>query len=100
MRGREHPDRAARVRPFRPFAFVSAVESPAPGDLLVTITPEAWRGGIYDPDRVFTLEYVASNMALRLAHHGDDVQTLTVTTRGAHTYTDHWQPHYASVPGS
>ncbi len=87
--------------PFEPFAYVSAVESPTPGDLLVTITPEAWGGGPYDPEQVFTLEYVAGNMALRMAHHDDDVQTLTVTTPGgAHTYTDHWQPHYASVLGS
>jgi hypothetical protein len=87
--------------PFEPFAYVSAVESPAPGDLLVTVTPEAWGGGEYDPEQVFTLEYVAGNMALRMAHHDDDVKTLTVTTPdGSHTYTDHWQPHYASVLGS
>lgn len=88
--------------PFEPFAYVSALESPAPGELLVTVTPEeAWGGGAYDPEQVSTLEYVASNMALRMAHHDDDVQTLTVTTPGgAHTYTDYWQPHYVSVRGS
>lgn len=86
--------------PNEPFAYVSAVESPKPGELVVTVTPEAWGGGEYDPDRHYTLEYVASNMALRMAHHDDDVESLTVTTPdGSHTHTDHWQPHYASVLG-
>lgn len=84
--------------PFEPFAYVSAVESPAPGELLVTVTQEAWGGGEYDPKQHFTLEYVAGNMALKIAHHDDDVKTLTVTTPDdSHTYTDHWQPYYASV---
>lgn len=87
--------------PYEPFAYVSAVESPAPGELMVTVTPEAWGGGEYDPDQFFTLDYVAGNMALRMAHHDDDLKTLTVTTPdGSHTHTDHWQPHYASVLGS
>lgn len=87
--------------PDEPLTYVSAVESPKPGELVVTVTPEAWGGGEYDPDRHYTLEYVAGNMALRMAHHDDDVESLTVTTPdGSHRHTDHWQPHYASVFGS
>lgn len=80
-----------------PYAYISEMETTAPGHLLVTLTPEAWGGGQYDPDQQFTLQYVAVNMSLVIARHDDDVKTLTVTTPdGSHTYTEKRQPHFDS----
>lgn len=74
--------------PGDPLAYLDAVESPAPGELIVTLKPAAWGGGEYDPDQVYTLQYVAQNMSVIIGHATDDLQQLTTTTPdGSHQHT-------------
>lgn len=66
--------------PDDPVAYLDSFESPRPGELIVTLMPEAWGGGEYDPDRVFTVPYLAGILQGYIGRHTDEPLEVTVTT--------------------
>lgn len=75
--------------PDDPVAYLESFESPRPGELVVTLTPEAWGGGEYNPDQVYTVPYLADNLLAYIEMQTDELHQLTVTTPdGSHQATE------------
>lgn len=66
--------------PGDPAAYLDSIESPRDGELIVTLMPEAWGGGEYDPDRVFTVPYLAENLHGYIGEHTDGPLQITTKT--------------------
>ncbi len=66
--------------PSDPAAWLDSFESPREGKLIITLMPQAWGGGEYDPDRVFTVPYLAENLHSYIGRHSDGPLELTITT--------------------
>ena len=74
--------------PSDPAAYLDSIESPREGELIVTLMPEAWGGGEYDPDRVFTVPYLAENLHGYIGEHTDGpLQVTTKTPDGEYQAT-------------
>ncbi|MDV2979105.1 UNVERIFIED_CONTAM: hypothetical protein Q9R71_18200 [Actinomycetes bacterium ARC8] len=70
--------------PSDPHAYVSKVESPAPGELVVTLADGPWIDGEYDSSQIPGVDFVAGNMILKInqkAHGDEQVKKITVTAR-------------------
>ncbi|ALQ32487.1 hypothetical protein AA310_02510 [Arthrobacter sp. YC-RL1] len=68
--------------PSDPHAYIDKVESPAPGELVVTLEDGPWMDGTYD---LPASGFVSSNMMIRINEKNDGLQPLeklTVTARG------------------
>ena len=75
--------------PSDPAAYLASIESPRDGGLVVTLMPEAWGGGEYDPDRVFTVPYLAGNLHSYIGRHtAGPLQVTTKTPDGEYQATE------------
>lgn len=68
--------------PDDPIAYLDSIDSPRSGELIVTLMPEAWGSGEYDPDRVFTVPYLAEILHGYIGRHTDGMLQVTTTTPG------------------
>ena len=79
--------------PSDPHAYIGKVESPAPGDLVVTLDDGPWTGGTYDEGANGAASFVTSNMMLKInekAARGEKVESLTVKTAdGSQEHTEY-----------
>lgn len=83
--------------PSDPAGYLASFESPRDGELIITLMPEAWGGGEYDPDRVFTVPYLAGNLHSYIGRHTDGSLQVTITTPdGEHEATQGRLPQCAS----
>lgn len=74
--------------PTDPVGYLASIESPREGVLIVTLMPEAWGGGEYDPDRVFTVPYLAGNLHSYIGRHtAGPLQVTTKTPDGEYQAT-------------
>ena len=74
--------------PDDPLAYLDSMESPGEGELVVTLMPESWGGGEYDPDRVFTVPYLAEILHGYIGRHADGpLQVTTITPDGEYQAT-------------
>lgn len=90
---REHPfktlEEYRECAPGDPGAYLDSIESPRPGELIVTLMPDAWGGGEYDPGQVNTVPYLAGILHGYIRQQTDELQKLTATTPdGAHQATE------------
>lgn len=75
--------------PSDPVGYLASIESPREGVLIVTLMPEAWGGGEYDPDRVFTVPYLAGNLHSYIGRHtAGPLQVTTKTPDGEYQATE------------
>ena len=79
--------------PSDPIGYLDSVESPREDVLIVTLMPEAWGGGEYDPDRVFTVPYLAEILHGYIGRHTGGL--LEVTTK---TPDGEYQATHGKVP--
>lgn len=80
--------------PDDPVAYLDTLESPQDGELIVTLMPEAWGGGEYDPDQVFTVPYLAGNLHSYIGRHTDGpLKVTTKTPDGEYQATQGRLPH-------
>ena len=74
--------------PSDPIGYLASIESPRDGELVVTLMPEAWGGGEYDPDRVFTVPYLAEILHGYIGRHtSGPLQVTARTPDGEHQAT-------------
>lgn len=66
--------------PGDPAAYLDSIESPRSGELIITLMPEAWGGGEYDPDQVYTVPYLAGNLHSYIGRHTTGMLKLTTRT--------------------
>jgi hypothetical protein len=72
--------------PTDPHAYVESVEAPAEGELVVTLGPGEWQDNTYDTDSMRGVDFVASNMILKInskAFTTEAVEILTVVVDGS-----------------
>jgi hypothetical protein len=72
--------------PTDPHAYVESVEAPAEGELVVTLGPGEWQDNTYDTDTMRGVDFVASNMILKInnkAFTTEAVENLTVVVDGS-----------------
>lgn len=78
--------------PSDPHGFVDSVEAPEPGELLVTLADGVWQDNTYDTEEIPGIDFVSSNMAVRIAEKDVGLKQVTVMTAdGDKTSTN--QPH-------
>lgn len=75
--------------PHDPIAYLDSIESPRQGELIVTLMPEAWGGGEYDPDRVFTVPYLAEILHGYIGMQTQDMLQVTTTTPDGQYHATH-----------
>src|SRR5699024_7422630 len=68
------------LSPSDPIGYLASIESPSDGELVVTLMPEAWGGGEYDPDRVFTVPYLAEILHGYIGRHTSGPLQVTART--------------------
>lgn len=79
--------------PSDPIGHLDSIESPRDGVLVVTLLPEAWGGGEYDPDRVFTVPYLAEILHGYIGRHTDGpLEVTTITPDGEYQATQGFVP--------
>ena len=66
--------------PDDPIAYLDSIEAPQRGELIVTLLPDSWGGGEYDPDRVFTVPYLAEILHGYIGRHTNGILQVTTTT--------------------
>lgn len=80
--------------PTDPHAYVESVEAPAEGELVVTLSPGEWQDNTYDTDTMRGVDFVASNMMLKInskAFATEAVESLTVVVDGTdESGTEKW----------
>lgn len=74
--------------PDDPHGYITSVEAPAAGVLVVRIENGPWQGGPYEPAATF----MAGNMMLKIGSYSNDVDLLTVITEDGQTNTVQYEP--------
>ena len=78
--------------PEDPHGYITRVEAPTFGDLVVHIENGAWQGGQFEP----AASFMAGNMALKIGSYSNELETLTVITEDGQTNTVNYDSETAS----
>lgn len=87
--------------PGDPGGYLASIHSPRAGALVVTLMPEAWGGGEYDPDRIFTVPYLAENLHGYIGRHTAGLLEVTTKTPDGEHQATHGKvpnPEQSDVP--
>ena len=78
--------------PEDPHGYITRVEAPTFGDLVVHVENGAWQGGQFEP----AASFMAGNMALKIGSYSNELETLTVITEDGQTNTVNYDSETAS----
>ncbi|HJF13324.1 MAG TPA: hypothetical protein K8V32_00775 [Enteractinococcus helveticum] len=75
--------------PDDPHGYITSVEAPAAGELIVRVENGAWQGGPYEP----ATQFMAGNMALKIGEYSNELELLTVVTEEGESYSVGFDPN-------
>lgn len=75
--------------PDDPHGYITSVEAPSYGELIVHVEDGPWQGGQYEP----AASFMSGNIALKIGRYSNEVETLTVMTEDGQTDTVQYDPH-------